>query len=548
VGRAAVLGWLAAAAIVAAPGPAPAGGDAFRIERKPEFVEKVNAAIDRGVGWLRGAQEPGGPYKDYGPYTDAMTALAYYTLRVCGVPRDDPAAVKAFDAMRQAYDAAKRRGELKTYTVGLLCMALAEHGDPVAPSERDRDRDPQSKLDVDDTVWMKELVKLLEDWQTPGGRWSYPMPGGGNARDVYDNSNTQYALLGLKAASRAGVRARTSTWMKSLRHFLEAQEDDGPQVLRFEPGEKGRTSARAMDRARGWGYVANAPAYGSMTAGGVGSVVICRSELLGCHDYPPGLDAKAEQSARDGLAWLGAHFRVDTNPSTLTSKGVAVGMAGPQWHYYYLYAMERAGMLAYVEWMGEHDWYGEGADYLVGEQLSSGAWVQDGRRGGVPMARANPADEVSAVQTTCFALLFLKKGTLPVARGALTKSFDDTDINFGIAASLSDADFSDFVDLVLSRWRRAATEDGKERLFAGAVAVGPRIVLPLIDRLSSTKDAEREAAFALLRRATGQDLSYDPAAARDVREDAIARWQEWWLAKGKSLRFDAAAGRLVVAD
>jgi len=252
VGRAAILGGLAAAAfIAAAPGSVSLGAAEFRIERKAEFVDRVNSAIDRGVHWLRGAQEPGGPYHDYGGYPDSMTALAYYTLRTCGVPRDDPAAAKAFDAMRQAYDAAKRRSELRTYTVALLCMALAEHGDPVPSPERERD--PQSKLSADDTVWMKELVKLLEEWQSERGRWSYPMTGGGNARDAYDNSNTQYALLGLKAASRAGVRAKTSTWMKSLRHFLEAQEDDGSPMPRFEPNEKGRTSAHAMDRARAAG-------------------------------------------------------------------------------------------------------------------------------------------------------------------------------------------------------------------------------------------------------------------------------------------------------
>jgi hypothetical protein len=536
----------AAVLAAAAPGAAPVRAADFRIERRPEFVERVNAAIEKGVQWLRGAQEPGGPYRDYGSYPSAMTALAYHTLRVCGVPRDDPTAVKAFSAMKQQYTAAKRRGELKTYTVALLCMALGEHGDPV-PSP-DRERDPQSRLDADDTAWMKELVKLLEDWQTEQGRWSYPMPGNvGGDREMYDHSNSQYALLGLKAASRAGVHARNSTWLKALRHFLDAQDNDGPQVPRFEPNEKGRTSAKAMDRARGWGYVENSAAYGSMTAGGVGSVVICRSELLGQRDYSSALDAKAEQSARDGIAWLGSHFRVDTNPGTVSQKGIPLGMAGPQWHYYWLYALERAGMLAYLEWMGEHDWYGEGAEFLLKEQRTSGAWIQGPNMGVVPIRRPDPQGDVTAVQSTCFALLFLKKGTSPVARGALTKEFDDSDINFAVAPSLGDSDFEDFLDLVLSRWRRAQTEAAKERLFAAAVGVGPRIVRPLIDRLSSTKDEERAAAFALLRRATGLDHGYQPGAGPDKREDAVARWQEWWLLNEKKLRYDAASGHLVAA-
>jgi hypothetical protein len=543
VGVRRVFRWFLAAAFGAAffaVPPAPAAD--LRIERKREFVQRVEAAIDRGAAWLKGAQGPGGAWREYGHYPGAMTALAYYTLRVCGLSRDDPAAGQAFGAMRQSYDAARRRNDLRTYTLGVMCMALAEHGDPYTAPERPRE--PLSRLSESDAVWMKEMVKSLEDWQDDHGRWSYPSPRDGS----YDNSNTQYALLGLKSASRAGAKVRQQTWMRSLRHFLDSQEDDGPQVPRFEPGEKGRTSARAVDRARGWGYVDGMSAYGSMTAGGAGSVVICRSELLGKPDYGPGLDAKAEQSARDGIAWLGSNFAVDTNPSGAPQKGRAnfANMAGPTWHYYYLYGLERAGVLGAVEWMGDHDWYGEGAEFLLGEQQPSGAWsqVNGARLGAIPMARPDASD-TETMLATCFALLFLKKGTLPVARGALTKEPDDSDINFTAAAALSPQDFEDFLDLVLSRWRRAADPAAKERLFAAATAVGPRIVVPLIDRLASTKDTERAAAFALLRRATGLDHGYDPSAGPEAREVSLACWQSWWLASAKSVRFDSDLGRLV---
>ena len=157
---------------------------------------------------------------------------------------------------------------------------------------------------------------------------------------------------------------------------------------------------------------------------------------------------------------------------------------------------------------------------------------------------ASRGDNADDVVTTCFALLFLKKGTQPVSRGALTRAFDDTDINFGTAASLSDADFDDFVDLVLSRWRRLPDAAAKERVLAQATAVGPRVVLPLVNRLSSTKDFEREGAIVLLRRATGIDHGYEPAAAPDVREEGVARWQAWWLANEKTLHYDAKCGRI----
>ena len=38
---------------------------------------------------------------------------------------------------------------------------------------------------------------------------------------------------------------------------------------------------------------------------------------------------------------------------------------GGLWHYYYLYAMERAGRLTARRKIGEHDWYREGASHLV---------------------------------------------------------------------------------------------------------------------------------------------------------------------------------------
>ena len=119
-------------------------------------------------------------------------------------------------------------------------------------------------------------------------------------------------------------------------------------------------------------------AYGSMTAGSLGAVVICRSELLGGSGYHKRLDTKAETAIWDGIAWLGRHFAVDQNPE----------MRG--WHLYYLYALERAGVLAGVEWMGEHDWYGEGADFLMGTQEKSGRWA---------------AGSDGEIISTCFALL-----------------------------------------------------------------------------------------------------------------------------------------------
>jgi len=73
------------------------------------------------------------------------------------------------------------------------------------------------------------------------------------------------------------------------------------------------------------------------------------------------------------------------------------------WHYYYLYGLERAGVLSLCLRFGKHDWYEEGANFLLRAQRADGSWSSDGM--------------VSALSNTCFAILFLKKATTPVIGG-----------------------------------------------------------------------------------------------------------------------------------
>ena len=115
-------------------------------------------------------------------------------------------------------------------------------------------------------AWMQEMADRLQDWQGGNGGWGYADTYGSSSH-AFDNSNTQYALLGLKAASRAGATVRPSTWRKALSHFVATQDDDGKAVPRPDPTEKGGTSAKAVDRARGWNYGSGGQSYGSMTAG-----------------------------------------------------------------------------------------------------------------------------------------------------------------------------------------------------------------------------------------------------------------------------------------
>jgi hypothetical protein len=88
-----------------------------------------------------------------------------------------------------------------------------------------------------------------------------------------------------------------------------------------------------------------------------------------------------------GLEWLANNFTVRTNPK------------GGGHHHYYLYGLERIGVLMAQKTIGGHDWYREGVEYLVRSQRADG----------------NFGDSNIDLLTTEFALLFLGKGSAPIA-------------------------------------------------------------------------------------------------------------------------------------
>jgi hypothetical protein len=65
-------------------------------------------------------------------------------------------------------------------------------------------------------------------------------------------------------------------------------------------------------------------------------------------------DWRTDPVVQSGLAWMDEYFSVSTNPQKY-----------PQFHYYYLYALERVGMLTAGAMIGRHDWYREGANFLL---------------------------------------------------------------------------------------------------------------------------------------------------------------------------------------
>jgi hypothetical protein len=527
-GLLAVVGALAfAGAAPASPAaaatPPPAGG----IARSVEIQRGVDRAIERGVSWLRGRQADSGAFAGEGlpaAYPFGSTALSVHALRSCGASSGDPAVKAGISFLRKAWKAGMGR---QTYEVSLALLALEALHAPGGAAAGARNI-PSSDLD-----WIRDLAAWLVRAQTTEGGFGYHSP----ARGRGDLSNAQYALLGLKAARRCGVAVPKEVFRRALQHHLDRQEKDGPEVVRREGGGGERDEAdgryggsrsrsAVRDRARGWGYTGPSGASGSMTSAGVSSVVICRGELLGKEGYGEKADEAAVRSIRDGLAWLGLNFSVSRNPG------------GGGWHYYYLYGLERAGVLAGVSWMASRDWYGEGAEYLVGAQDGSGAWRTDSRGGG---RRGKRAGEDGDLLDTGFALLFLKKATFRVEGAVATEERDDL-LDLSKADALDDDAFAATFDAVFSRWRRA---DGTRRggLVVDFVRLGARAVPALIRRLEDPDEEARADALAALQRVTGQTHGYGASDPDEVRGRAVIAWEEWWFRHRARVVADADAGR-----
>ncbi len=238
----------------------------------------------------------------------------------------------------------------------------------VADPARDRSRIAAN------VEWLERAQIKDGDPQSSHGSWTYTDMMRGRPGD---NSNTQFALLGLSAANDVGVPVDPSVWQLARSYWDHSQQKDGS-----------------------WAYTpASRAATASMTCAGISNLVITRPgrpHVAGQEDLE--YDAirncghgRDDRPLQRGIDWMTGHCRVDQNFG-----------AGVQWRFYYLYGLERAGRLTGRRYLGGCDWYREGAIELVQLQNKlDGSWQ-------------GKLVESQQVLATSFALLFLGKGRAPV--------------------------------------------------------------------------------------------------------------------------------------
>jgi hypothetical protein len=349
-----------------------------------KFVPDVNAAIDRGVAHLRTLQKDGGAFDPLPGWDLGTTALCTYTLVSCGAKVDDPAVEKALALICAS-------APMKTYEQAVCLMAVERAYTP--PDETPGGKRRPRELPADRRAWAERTAAALEGNCSSPGLWGYPYAGNSLVRA--DSSNTQYAVLGLQAASRLGYAVKDASWLGAIRHFTGVRDLEGPRgsvlLLRAGQAVTETAAALAVPKVAGFRYSTNEDrTWGSMTCAGISSLAIVRDELrrAKCAKFGAKQEEEVDAMIAGGWAWLDQHWSTSDHPGK-----------PHDWFFYYLYSLERAAVLDGVQRVGGRDWYFEGAVELLARQEKDGKWDENGG---------------THVTETCFALLFLKRATAPL--------------------------------------------------------------------------------------------------------------------------------------
>jgi hypothetical protein len=345
--------------------------------------EQVNNAIDRGRDFLWQQLQAG--YVNHGRFQGRRFLLiGLYALVNVRAHEDFP----EFDALLREYLHRVNPNDLQVYEIGLLAMIIRAYGDPEFYGKLEQVTrwlvEAQGEwgtwnytADVPERFFPSTVPERAESagpFQIEGGEPPPEVPERDPEATMYrtisfrrgrdgDNSTTQFAVLGLWASERAGIRMDADIWERT---FMRAAAYQGVD---------------AGDELGGFSYSGMARrSYGSMTAAG-----LCTLALSLRH-----LDAEADVRSHprilNALGWLAREFSVSEN------------LRRNSYHYYYLYSIERVGQILGTEFIGEHEWYPLGARHLVDTQSEAGNWP-------------SRQSENNQILTTSYALLFLVRAT-----------------------------------------------------------------------------------------------------------------------------------------
>lgn len=334
-------------------------------ELSPESPE-VQEAVKKALQYLSTSDDPrlGGK---------ALMALSIY--KATADPDNPKLKALVEEVMKMLASSKQVNEEIYSLGIGILMFVNLDH-------EKYR---PQ----------IERLINELLARQKPHGGWGY------QAQATGDTSMTQYAVLSLWEADRAGYAVPVPVWEKVCNWLLRTQDPSGGF------GYQGIESD-------GKTLVSQVGVRHSMCAAGLGSLFLCQDHL----GIRVKLAKRKRKAPSTALKVIEKQEREQQQKEKLTDKIDAGRLAqaesmGEQWFqknwaikpqgvevylHYYLYALERYE--TFREAMGgspeNNAWYYEGAQLLMATQREDGGWTGH---------TSPPID-------TAFSVLFLIRSTM----------------------------------------------------------------------------------------------------------------------------------------
>ncbi|MEO6434928.1 MAG: DUF4159 domain-containing protein, partial [Tepidisphaeraceae bacterium] len=325
---------------------------------KEEIVtdEAINASIVKAVNFLLSQFENGRSKQRFGASGQEIGAHALCVLALmhAGQAISDERLNVHSPTMIALIEQLKKYSvtdQFPTYTRSLRAQALAVYN-------RAEDRAALAA----DTRWLvTNAVKGSYSYGEPPAGATQPSQAG------WDNSNSQYGVLGVWAAAEAGAAVPISYWLDVQQHWETSQAKSGGWNY-GNPGDGGGTL--------------------SMTAAGVNMLFVANEMVSATRPDTQVARPPFSPSLQAGLDWLG------TGDNAITRNA---------WPYYTLYGLERAGLACGFKMFGKHDWFRTLAAETLGAQAPDGSW-NSGSGGDID---------------TAFALLFLARGRHPLLMNKL---------------------------------------------------------------------------------------------------------------------------------
>ena len=311
---------------------------------------RVKAAIDRAVKYL--GTQPG--------FSSGERILGAVALLKAGQPADHPKVKQMLEQIQsRVVGGVYTPADSHIYGSCVSIMALGT-ADPVLYKPE-----------------MQAITDYVIKHQSKDGCWTYLN------QTVGDTSISQYGVLALWEATRAGIDVPKDAWNRAALWLTRTELNDGG--FGYHPAESN-------------------PSTHTMTAAAVGSLYVIRLHLYPNSRelvteapkavkkrgikygvlYP--IDPETDEMKKTGpAAPKKAEPAVPTVPLTEIDKAI---IGGKKWlserwtiepnlshKKYYLYAIERMMALGNITDFDGHDWYKEGTELLLREQDGNGGWV-----------------------------------------------------------------------------------------------------------------------------------------------------------------------------